>query len=229
MFPAVVLHHALAKPLPRLAVERYWQAHPVRADRLARGLVGRGRAPEGWQWTAGTSVGRRSPRGFRAVPAPFREPAHHLGPGHCCICGQPVYRFGWHVDLWGDGRTNRRAAWHACCVVAWKLWHAPQDHGVLLRRLQKRRCAATGKRLLRSSDVDHRIPLFQVWRDRRDEPWPTLLRFWGIDNLQVINRPAHVLKSALEAGERAETRRRRSNAAERLAQGASYLDPQIFL
>jgi hypothetical protein len=27
------------------------------------------------------------------------------------VCGQPVYRFGWHVDLWDSG-ANKNANWH---------------------------------------------------------------------------------------------------------------------
>ena len=40
------------------------------------------------------------PASFRSPPAPYREAAFARGPGFCCVCGQPVYRFGWHVDLW---------------------------------------------------------------------------------------------------------------------------------
>jgi len=25
--------------------------------------------------------------------------AYARGPGFCCLCGQPVYRLGWHIDL----------------------------------------------------------------------------------------------------------------------------------
>ena len=38
IFPAPVLTHALNRrwtpPMPRLAVDGYWRAHPLRADRL---------------------------------------------------------------------------------------------------------------------------------------------------------------------------------------------------
>ena len=66
----------------------------------------------------------------------------------------------------------------------------------------KGRCLATGERLIKNAEVDHRIPLFKVWRDYRERPWPALLTFWGVPNLQVINRSAHVEKCAKEAGER---------------------------
>ena len=43
IFPAPVLTYALNRrwtpPMPRLAVDGYWRAHPLRADRLARALA----------------------------------------------------------------------------------------------------------------------------------------------------------------------------------------------
>ncbi len=206
IFPAAVLVHAHARPfvppLPRLAIESYWRAHPIRADRLARALAARSGTPDGWRWRLAESREDGLGRSFRMPPAPFREPGRALGPGWCCICGQTVFRFGWHADLWGDERPNRRATWHACCVAAWKLWIAPSDQARLLRKLQGRRCPETGTRLLRTAEVDHRIPLYRVWRDHRDMPWPELLGFWGRPNLQAINRAAHRGKSSAEAGER---------------------------
>ena len=89
------------------------------------------------------------------------------------------------------------------------MWNAPNTHAKLLRRLQGRRCATTGARLWRTSEVDHRMPLFRVWREHRDLAWPALLNFWGLPNLQVINRDVHAEKSAGEAA----TRRRSLVAA----------------
>jgi len=54
----------------------------------------------------------------------------------------------------------------------------------VLKRLQRLSCAATRGRLWRTAEVDHRVPLFRVWREHRDPPWPLLLRFWGVPNLQ---------------------------------------------
>jgi hypothetical protein len=82
IFPRVVLARALARPFvpptPRLAIESYWGAHPIRADRLARALAARSRAPDGWTWRLGD---RRSglPFTFRTPPAPYREAEHALG------------------------------------------------------------------------------------------------------------------------------------------------------
>lgn len=205
IFPVPVLQHALSRPLipptPRRAIESYWRMHPLRADRLARALAQRSGTPEGWTWRLdAVPDGRRT--SFRAPPAPFREPEHALGPGACCICGQTVYRFGWHRDLWGDGKPNKRATWHSACVTAWQLWCDPTGQVKLLKRAQGHRCRVTGKRLLRTAEIDHREPLFRVWRQHRDMPWPDLLDFWGLPNLQVINRDAHRLKCAAEAGTR---------------------------
>ncbi len=207
VFPAPVLAHALSRslipPTPRLAVESYWRSHPIRADRLARGLAALSGPPEGWIWRPGATRGDGSSASFRAPPAPFREKAFALGRGRCCVCGQPVYRLGWHRDLWGDGRPNDNAGWHSACVTAWQLWTVPGECIKPLKAAQQRRCALTGKRLLRTAQVDHRLPLYRVWRDHRRTPWPDLLKFWGWPNLQVINRAAHVEKCAAEAEERA--------------------------
>lgn len=205
IFPGPVLVHALARPwippTPRLAIESYWNAHPIRADRLARALAGRNGAPEGWRWRVG-ETGDGLAATFRMPPAPYREKVFARGPGWCRICGGLVFRMGWHRNLWGEG-PNRRASWHACCVAAWKLWTAPSEHGALLKRVQRHRCRQTGKRLLRTAEVDHRVPLFRVWRECRDRPWPELLGFWGVGNLQMVNREAHIAKCGAEAAGRA--------------------------
>ena len=210
IFPATVLRHALERrwtpPMPRLAVDGYWRAHVIRADRLSRALAARSGAPKGWTWRIGA---KGLPATFRQPPAPYREKKYSLGPGFCCVCGQPVYRFGWHADLWDQG-PNRKAAWHTACVVAWQFWNAPSDHDRILRRIQARRCAQTGGRLWKTAEIDHNVPLFQVWSERREEPWPALLNYWGLPNLRAINRDAHAAKCAEEATYR--VRRRKDTA-----------------
>jgi hypothetical protein len=204
-FPAPALVHALARrwtpPMPRLAIDSYWRAHPLRADRLARALSARGGAPKGWTWRLRSPADADLPASFRAPPAPYREKAFARGPGFCCVCGQPVYRLGWHEDLWDRG-PNLNAVWHTACVTAWRLWNAPSDYAKLLRRLQGRKCATSGARLWKTSEVDHRVPLFEVWRAHRTTEWPALLAFWGLPNLQVINRDQHAEKCAAEASTR---------------------------
>src|ERR1700735_896500 len=59
IFPPAVLKRALNRPFvpptPRLAIDPYWRAHPLRADRLARALAARSGAPDGWTWRLGDS------------------------------------------------------------------------------------------------------------------------------------------------------------------------------
>ncbi|MGA8614959.1 MAG: hypothetical protein WB760_25445, partial [Xanthobacteraceae bacterium] len=143
VFPSAVLSRALGRafvpPTPRLAIDGYWRAHPLRADRLARALARRSGAPVGWTWRLGDNRKSGLPATFRAPPAPYRERAFSRGAGFCCVCGQPIYRFGWHVDLW-DGGPNKNANWHCACVIAWQFWNAPSNEAKSLRRLQARRC-----------------------------------------------------------------------------------------
>src|SRR5438128_9596516 len=102
IFPAPVLTYALKRafipPTPRLAIDGYWRAHPLRADRLARALAARSGAPAGWSWRLANSRNGELPTSFRVPPAPYREPEFSPGPGFCCVCGQPIYRHGWHAD-----------------------------------------------------------------------------------------------------------------------------------
>jgi hypothetical protein len=143
IFPPAVLARALNRPFipptPRLAIDSYWRAHPIRADRLARALAARTGAPAGWTWRLGGDRESGLPLTFRTPPAPYRERAFALGHGFCCVCGAPVYRFGWHVDLWDIG-ANKNANWHCACVIAWQFWNAPSSEAPLLRCLQARRC-----------------------------------------------------------------------------------------
>ena len=60
----------------------------------------------------------------------------------------------------------------------------------------------------KSAEVDHRVPLFRVWSEYRHAPWPQLLDYWGLPNLQAINRDVHAAKCAAEARDRCATRHR---------------------
>ncbi|HTC03452.1 MAG TPA: hypothetical protein VK749_08615, partial [Xanthobacteraceae bacterium] len=57
IFPGNVLRRALGRPFvpptPRLAIDSYWRAHPLRADRLARSLAAKSGAPDTWTWRLG--------------------------------------------------------------------------------------------------------------------------------------------------------------------------------
>ena len=80
IFPSAVLSRALGRPFvpptPRLAIDSYWGAHPLRADRLARALAARSGAPSGWSWRLGDNRKNGLPATFRMPPAPFRERAY---------------------------------------------------------------------------------------------------------------------------------------------------------
>jgi hypothetical protein len=205
IFPSTVLSRALGRPFvpptPRLAIDSYWGAHPFRADRLARALAAQSGEPSGWSWRLSSKPNDGLPATFRTPPAPYRERSYAPGPGFCCVCGQPVYRFGWHIDLWDTG-PNKNAAWHCACVIAWQFWNAPSSQAQLLRRLQARRRSQARQRLWKGAEVDHRVPLFRVWNEYRSTSWPELLDYWGLPNLQVINRDAHAAKCATEARDR---------------------------
>jgi hypothetical protein len=209
-FPdAVFAHAAAAKRVPATpsrAMALYWGDHPLLADGIARRLAAASGAPPGWTWRLDPSRAGFLPHTARVPPTPYREPEHLPEAGRCQICGGLVYRLGWHEDPWGDGRLSPRGRWHGACVAAWGLWNAPASHLMALKRAQGHRCAVSGRRLRRDAEVDHRVPLYRVWRDERDRPWPDLLAFWGAPNLQVIGLEAHRDKSAREADERARRR-----------------------
>src|SRR5215470_12088879 len=80
IFPPLVLARALSRPFipptPRLAIDSYWRAHPIRADRLARALAARSGAPGGWTWRLGNNRKSGLPTTFRTPPAPYRERAY---------------------------------------------------------------------------------------------------------------------------------------------------------
>ena len=91
IFPSSVLSRALGRPFvpptPRLAIDSYWDAHPLRADRLARALAARSGAPTGWVWRLGDrKIGL--PTTFRTPPTPYRERTYAKGPGFVVYSGK---------------------------------------------------------------------------------------------------------------------------------------------
>src|SRR3954467_8524123 len=91
IFPAPVLTYALNRrwtpPMPRLAVDGYWRAHPLRADRLTRALARCGWAPDGWTWRLKSAREKDLPVSFRAPSARYREKAFSRGPVAFRPCG----------------------------------------------------------------------------------------------------------------------------------------------
>src|SRR3984885_7121040 len=77
IFPPLVLRRALGRPFvpptPRLAVDSYWRAHPLRAERLALALAAKSGAPDGWTWRLAGTRKSGLPATFRTPPAPYRE------------------------------------------------------------------------------------------------------------------------------------------------------------
>ena len=93
VFPRVVLARALARPFvpptPRLAIESYWGAHPIRADRLARASPLAAKLPVaglgGWA-TGGAVCLLRSARRPRRTAKP-----HMQGVGDFVACAVNRY------------------------------------------------------------------------------------------------------------------------------------------
>ena len=197
-----------APPRPRPAVhsadaascDRFlWRAHPLRADRLARALAARSGQPDGWTWQLGKARARPAgdlPYAARALS----RSASRAGRRLLLRVRTGVYQFGWHVDLWGNG-PNKRAPGTAPAS-------SPGNSGMrreqapLLRRLQARRCGQTGGRLEERGGGPSRAALSRLERIS-GYAMAGLLDYWGMPNLQVINRDAHVLnvptRRAIEA------------------------------
>src|SRR5580704_4434460 len=104
IFPSGVLSRALSRPFapptPRLAIESYWGAHPLRADRLARALAARSGAPSGRTWRLGDRGGG-VPTSSGPRPAHYRNRKTPGGRGCCCFSGNPVFPPVGIVDLGG--------------------------------------------------------------------------------------------------------------------------------
>jgi hypothetical protein len=170
----------------------------------------------------------RSPRA--GSPNCRRAPSSSIGaPTRCAPIGLPGRspaaaarrRAGTGARARASGRRRRRTATRAlpggrgiaafaasrCSALAGTaILPAPAARaaGSGTRPASRRGSSGTrGRRLLRGAEVDHRVPLFQVRRERQDLAWPDLLTFWGAPNLQVVNRAAHVAKCSAETAERA--------------------------
>ena len=141
VFPRVVLARALARPFvpptPRLAIESYWRAHPIRADRLAQALAARSQAP------ARLDLAARGPQGRPAFHVPHATASAERSQDFAACA---VNRF---IDSAGTLTLGRRSQQE--CGVAQQFWNSPSTQIRLWRRLQSRRCAETGGRLWRNA------------------------------------------------------------------------------
>src|SRR5580704_9160525 len=92
IFPSGVLSRALSRPFapptPRLAIESYWGAHPLRADRLARALAARSGAPSGRTWRLGDRGGDCPTRSGRR-PRHIANANTHRGRAAAVFAGNP--------------------------------------------------------------------------------------------------------------------------------------------
>jgi len=161
------------------------------------------------------------------VPTWSRDPPLPLGrvvfgqdwkppPNLCPVCRRPTYRGGDYRAAAGPPRWNKQ--WHACCATAYGIWRTPSWLAAWLARRQGGRCALTGepvlgdpypdghRTLLPGVEVDHVVPLWRVRYEAARHPWPDVLRFWGVRNLQVLSETGHRRKTAQEAAERARMR-----------------------
>ena len=174
----------------------YWRAHPVRADRLARVARRPERSARGLDLAA--RRGRRAcRRAFAVRRRRTARPNSRAARASAASAGNRSTASAGTSTCGSADPTQCRLAHRLRGGVA--LWNAPSGYIGLLKRLQSRRCATTGERLWKTAEVDHRVPLFRVWGERRDDAWPSLLAYWGFPNLQVINRDVHVEKCASEA------------------------------
>ena len=93
IFPSAVLSRALGRPFipptPRLAIDSYWGAHPLRADRPARALAARSGAPSGWSWRLGDNRKNGLPATFRYRPRPTGNTHMRLAPAFAVCAGNP--------------------------------------------------------------------------------------------------------------------------------------------
>ena len=148
--------------------------------------------------TAGATCLSRSARHLRRTA---RATTHWVQDSAACVVSLST--------AWAGTLTFGRAVptrMRCGTALAWSPGSSgmrPNSQIQLLRRIQSRRCAQSGGRLWRNAEVDHCVPLFRVWSEHRDTSWPRLLDFWGLPNLQVINRDIHAAKCATEARDRA--------------------------
>jgi hypothetical protein len=98
VFPRAVLTRALARPFvpptPRLAIESYWGAHPIRADRLARALAVRNQVPCGWTWRLGERRSGLPSRSARHLRHTVKSHTHWARDFAACAVNQYIASAG---------------------------------------------------------------------------------------------------------------------------------------
>ena len=165
IFPPLVLRRALGRPFvpptPRLAIDSYWRAHPLRADRLARALAAKSGAPDDWTWrlagSATAACRRRSARRRRLIAKPHMRAVRAFAASavsRCTvsagmsICGMPARTKmppGTAPASSPGSSGTRRAAKRGSCAAC-RRGAAPQSGGRLMeeRRSRPSRAAVPG-------------------------------------------------------------------------------------
>ena len=201
IFPAPVLTHATARrwtpPTPRLAVDSYWRAHPLRADRLARALAARSGTPAGWQWRLQADGGKDLPATF----GPRRRPtARSDSRGARDIAACVASRCSGWAGMSTSGATARTGTPSgtrpASPLAALERAERPRQAAAKIAGPEMRHEWRASVEDLRGRPPHPAVP--RLARASRPGLAPTP-QFLGAANLQVINRDAHVEKSAAEA------------------------------
>lgn len=192
----------------------------VKAEKTTMMLCRRTGLVEGYQWMRTASYWNNEPipadriraarASHRSPPLPFHS-FKHLGPGHCRVCGQPIYGAGdYRKTAVSKHKRDSLRTWHDVCTTTYFVMTKPNDFLGVIALRQQGLCAISGhpvgppaREYIGHADVDHEVPLFRVARDHADEPWFDLLRFWTLSNLRAITKEAHISKNAAEAKERA--------------------------
>lgn len=189
------VHLRIVRTTPE-RLDRFFKRHPRFAELACLALMRAHGVEPDW-----TKAGREPP--IRLVYEPDR----------CPVCRGRRYRGGAWWLLAGQNRKG--AFWHPCCVVAYRNWRAPEVRSGDLIARQGGVCPETGAPLgppaagwTQDHEIDHRMPLWRVRMERDLHQWPDLLRFWGHVNLQALSPEGHRIKTAREARERAQLRRK---------------------
>ena len=142
---------------------------------------------------------------FRNPPQPYLRHGPPYKMIGCPMCGGKRYRLGWHNDWDGSGECNK-GYWHKSCAAAHGMMQNPIDYWRFFHARQGGVCSLSGEPLGESREnieIDHFVPLYQVYRDYREYDISDLLVFWGPENLRAVTKSAHKIKSKHEAAERA--------------------------
>lgn len=215
--PSVKTVPRMSWDTPSLRVSRYWNRHPERAFALMMAMIRANETPAisdwprvrpqsyfTWHGPEGKPAMIKKPDKilFRHPPQPYlrHDPYKMIG---CPMCGGERYSLGWHRDWDGKG-PSARGYWHVACSAAFNMMRSPFDFRQFFYDRQNGKCSLSGDDLGNVNDIqiDHFVPLYQVYRDYSDYSVKDLLVFWGPENLRAVTKKAHKAKSKHEAAER---------------------------